>query len=348
MIDARILERIWFGRDLLAKAARLSLMPLEGLYGSVVGVREALYDAGLLAARDPALPTISVGNVSVGGTGKTPVAAWLARGLAERGAKPAIVLRGYGDDEPLVHRTINPDVPVIVSADRVAGIAAARAGGATVAVLDDAFQHRRVRRDADLVLVSADRWTRSPHLLPAGPWREPLRAVRRASLIVVTRKAASSADADAVHEALTHIAPRVPRTTVHLAPAELIAIDGGERLPIAALAGRPVRVIAAVGDPTALIRQLESLGARVEADIYPDHHEFSDGEIREFSRRVPSDGLALCTLKDAVKLTTRWPRGGLPLWYVSQHVIVERGVGGVERVLDDLARPHDGNRRERS
>jgi tetraacyldisaccharide 4'-kinase len=348
VIDARFLERLWFGRDLLAKAARASLMPLEGIYGSVVGVREALYDAGLLAARDPALPTISVGNVSVGGTGKTPVAAWLARGLADRGAKPAIVLRGYGDDEPLVHRTINPDVPVIVSADRVAGIAAARAGGATVAVLDDAFQHRRVRRDADLVLVSADRWTRSPHLLPAGPWREPLRAVRRASLIVVTRKAASSADADTVHEALAHIAPRVPRTTVHLAPAELIAIDGGERLPIATLAGRAVRVLAAVGDPTALIRQLESLGARVEADIYPDHHEFSDGEIREFARRVPSDGLALCTLKDAVKLTTRWPRGGLLLWYVSQHVIVERGVGGVERVLDDLARPHDGNRRERS
>jgi tetraacyldisaccharide 4'-kinase len=347
VIDARFLERLWFGRDLLAKAARASLMPLEGIYGSIVGVREALYDAGLLAARDPALPTISVGNVSVGGTGKTPVAAWLARGLAERGAKPAIVLRGYGDDEPLVHRTINPDVPVIVSADRVAGIAAARAGGATVAVLDDAFQHRRVRRDADLVLVSADRWTRSPHLLPAGPWREPLRAVRRASLILVTRKAASPADADTVHEALAHIAPRVPRTTVHLAPAELIAIDGGERLPIAALGGRSVRVLAAVGDPTALVRQLESLGAHVEADIYPDHHEFSDGEIREFSRRVPSDGLALCTLKDAVKLTTRWPRGGLTLWYVSQHVIVERGVGGVERVLDDLARPHDGNRRER-
>ena len=347
MIDVRLLDRIWFGRDLVAKAARATLMPLEGIYGSVVGVREALYDAGLIAARDPALPTISVGNVSVGGTGKTPVAAWLAKGLQDRGAKPAIVLRGYGDDEPLVHRMINPDIPVIVSADRVAGIAAARAGGATVAVLDDAFQHRRVRRDADLVLVSADRWTRSPHLLPAGPWREPLRAVRRASLIVVTRKGASAADADAVHEALTHIAPRVPRTTVHLSPAELVAIESGERQPASAVSGTAVRLIAAIGDPSALVRQLEQLGARVEADVYPDHHAFSDSEIAEFSRRVSPDGLAVCTLKDAVKLRTRWPRGAPPLWYVSQHVIVERGVGGIERVLDDLARAHDGNRRER-
>jgi tetraacyldisaccharide 4'-kinase len=343
VLDARFLDRIWFGRDLLAKSVRVALMPLEGIYGSIVGVREAMYDAGLISARDPALPTISVGNVSVGGTGKTPVAAWLASGLAQRGARPAIVLRGYGDDEPLVHRTINPDIPVIVSADRVAGIAAARAGGATVAVLDDAFQHRRVRRDADLVLVSADRWTRSPHLLPAGPWREPLRAIRRASLIVVTRKAASVAEADAVHEALTHIAPRVPRTTVHLAPAELIAVEGGEQRPVSALAGRSVRLLAAVGDPSALIRQLQALGARVEADVYPDHHEFSDAEIRDFARLVQPDGLALCTLKDAVKLASRWPRGATPLWYVSQHVIVERGVGGIERVLDDLARAHAGS-----
>jgi tetraacyldisaccharide-1-P 4'-kinase len=125
-------------------------------------------------------------------------------------------------------------------------------------------------------------------------------------------------------------------------------MEGGERRPVSSLAGRSVRVLAAVGDPLALVRQLETLGALVEADIHPDHHEFTDVEIREFARRVPSDGLALCTLKDAVKLRARWPRDGAPLWYVSQHVIVERGVGGIERVLDDLARAHDTNRRERS
>jgi tetraacyldisaccharide 4'-kinase len=332
------LERIWFGNDLAAKVARLLLMPLEGVYGSVIGVREALYDTGLLRTRAPVLPTISIGNLSVGGTGKTPVAAWIARGIVERGGRPAIVLRGYGDDEPRVHRMLNPDVPVVVAGDRVAGVAAAQERGASVAVLDDAFQHRRIERRADFVLVSADRWTRSPHLLPAGPWREPLRAVRRATLVLVTRKAASTKQADDVHEALLHIAPLVPRTTVHLAPLELVAVGTQQRRPIADLAGREVHILVAIGDPQAFVRQIEALAATVKADVHPDHHHFTGDEIDRFVRGVPPDGLAICTLKDAVKLADRWPREAPTLWYVSQHVTVERGVGGVERVLDELTR----------
>src|SRR5690348_617881 len=186
-----LVERVWFGDDALARAARVVLAPSEALYRLAVGVRETLFDAGVLAAREPALPTLSVGNVTVGGTGKTPIAAWIAKELLDRGVRPAIVLRGYGDDEPLVHARLNPEVPVIVSADRVVGIASAREAGATIAVLDDAFQHRQVSRAADVVLVSADRWSPSQHLLPAGPLREPLGALRRATIIVVTRKAVS-------------------------------------------------------------------------------------------------------------------------------------------------------------
>jgi tetraacyldisaccharide 4'-kinase len=341
MADVAFVERVWFGDDALARTARLALWPLETGYRLGVGVREVLYDTGLLASHEPALPTVSVGNVSVGGTGKTPVAAWIADGLRQRGACPAIVLRGYGGDEPEVHRILNPDVPVVVAADRLAGVAAAQRQGATVAVLDDAFQHRRVARDVDIVLVSADRWMPSPRLLPAGPWREPLRAVRRATLVVVTRKAASEADADAVNAALAHVAPRVPRVTVRLAPEGLVEAGGARRLGLEALAGRTVRVLAAVGDPRALVRQLEQGGARVTADLYTDHHRFTSTEIARFVRSVPADGLAICTLKDAVKLAARWPREAPTLWYVSQHVIVERGVGGVDHLLDGLARARD-------
>ena len=341
MSDPRLIERLWFGEDVLARTARRALLPLEAVYRGVVGVREALYDSGVLHAHEPALPTLSVGNLSVGGTGKTPVAAWIASGLAERGARPAIVLRGYGEDEPLVHRTLNPAIPVIVTADRVAGVAAAERDGATIAVLDDAFQHRRIARDVDLVLVSADRWMPSPRMLPAGPWREPMRAIQRATLIVVTRKAAPVATADAVNAALAEVAPRVPRTTLHLAFRELAEVGGQRRLELDVLAGRDVRVLAAIGDPRALIRQLESFGARVSADVYPDHHHFESQEIERFAQSVPADGLAICTLKDAVKLSGRWPRAAPTLWYVSQHVIVERGVGGVDRILDDLARARD-------
>ena len=342
-------DRVWFGSDLFARAARAALMPSELLYRATVGVREALYDAGVLPSYEPALPTLSIGNVSVGGTGKTPVAAWIASELLEREARPAIVLRGYGDDEPLVHARLNPTVPVIVAPDRVTGIVAARARGATIAVLDDAFQHRRVSRTADFVLVSADRWSPEPRLLPAGPFREPLAALRRATLILVTRKAVSDAAVTAVNEALSTIAPRVPRSTLHLGPADLrsAGTNGEEeqRRPLSDLADRSVRVITAIGDAQAFIDQLKQLGASVTADIYPDHHQFEPEEIVRFVRSIPSDGLAICTLKDAVKLAHRWPREAPPLWYVSQRVSVERGVGGVEHVLDQLTHFLDGRER---
>jgi tetraacyldisaccharide 4'-kinase len=340
MSDTHFLEHLWFGDDALARVARRALTPLEAVYRSIVGVREALYDAGVLAAQAAALPTLSIGNVTVGGTGKTPVAAWIARGLAQRGARPAVVLRGYGEDEPLVHRTLNPEIPVIVSADRVQGVARAEAAGATVAVLDDAFQHRRIAREADVVLVSADRWTPRVRLLPAGPWREPLGAIRRGTLILVTRKAASEGATDAVNAALAAAAPRVPRSTLHLALAELVdAVSGTQaRRPISDVADRDVRLLVGIADPGSLTRQLEASGARVRATAYPDHHHFTDSEIANFVRALPPDGLALCTLKDAVKLAPRWPREAPTLWYVSQHIIVERGVGGVDRILDDLTR----------
>ena len=337
---------------MLARAARVALAPSEALYRLAVGVRETLFDAGVLATHDPVLPTLSVGNVTVGGTGKTPVAAWIAAELIDRGARPAIVLRGYGEDEPLVHARLNPSVPVIVSPDRVAGIESARASGATVAVLDDAFQHRRVSRAADVVLVSADRWAASQHLLPAGPLREPLAALRRATIIVVTRKAATDAEADAVNRALSEVATRVPRTTVRLEPTELRTVkregesaDVSRSRPLSDLRGRDIRVITAIADPRALIRQIESLGGRVTAELYPDHHHFEAAEIARFVRSIPADGLAICTLKDAVKLESHWPREAPTLWYVSQRVSVERGVGGVEHVLDELTQA--ATRRER-
>jgi tetraacyldisaccharide 4'-kinase len=341
---ADVIERVWFGDDVFSRIARVALAPSELLYRAAVGFRTAMYDAGVFETHEAALPVVSIGNVSVGGTGKTPIAAWIASELADRGARPAIVLRGYGDDEPLVHERLNPGVPVVVSADRVDGVRAARDAGASVAVLDDAFQHRRLSRDADIVLISADRWSASPHLLPAGPYREPLAALRRATLVLVTRKATTAARVDLVNERLAMIAPRVPRSTVHLLPGSLVAAaavsDRRER-PLSELRGHDLRVITAIGDPQAFVSQLEQCGARVHADVYPDHHRFEDDEIERFVATIPDNGLAVCTLKDAVKLANRWPREAPTLWYVSQRVSVERGVGGVEHILDELTRTRD-------
>lgn len=339
MVDRRFIDRLWYGSDALASAARLALAPAERVFGGIVGARDILYDAGWLPAHETTIPAVSVGNLTVGGTGKTPIAAWVARGLLDRGARPAIVLRGYGDDEPLVHRTLNPSVPVFLGADRVAAIDEAARNGADIVVLDDAFQHRRVRRLADLVLVSADTWTPAVRLLPAGPWREPLRAVRRATLIVVTRKAASDATVESVHEHISRVAPAVPRVSVRLDLSELVRTDHSQECKsLVALRGTVVRAILSIGDPGAFVRQLEAIGARVHASIFPDHHAFSDADVERIVSSLGAGDVVVCTLKDAVKLGPRWPRLAPPLWYVSQQVIVERGVGGLERVLDDLVR----------
>jgi len=346
--DRSFVERVWYDSGITASVTRALLTPAARLFALLVGGRGLLYDAGWLATHDTAIPVLSVGNLTVGGTGKTPVAAWLARGLADRGAHPAVVLRGYGADEPLVHGTLNPDVPVIVGQDRRAAVARAAAAGADVAVLDDAFQHRRVMRMADLVLVNADRWTPRVRLLPTGPWREPLEAVRRATLVVVTRKAASDAQVDAVHADISRVAPMLPRVSVRLELSELRRADAPrESQPLDVLAGASVRAILSIADPTAFIRQLEIRGARVRASTFPDHHAFTADEIAQLAADAKretdansSEGtsLVVCTLKDAVKLAPHWPRLAPPLWYVSQQVLVERGVGGLERVLDDAVR----------
>jgi tetraacyldisaccharide 4'-kinase len=337
--ERRFVERIWYGTDALSSAVRTVLIPAERIFGAIIGARDIMYDAGWLSSDEPAIPAVSVGNLSVGGTGKTPIAAWIARELAERGAKPAIVLRGYGDDEPLVHKTLNPAIPVVVNPDRIAGIARAAQSGADIAVLDDAFQHRRARRVADLVLISADRWTNEVHLLPAGPWREPLRAARRATMVIVTRKAASAAQVDAVNLALSTSAPSVPRVSVHLSPSGLVrADDPGTMVSMDALRGRRVHVVAAIADPGAFLKQLETAGAVARTSLFPDHHSFTEEEVVRLSGTAESEEWVICTLKDAVKLAPRWPRLAPPLWYVSQQVMVERGVGGLEHVLDELAR----------
>ncbi|HJU90326.1 MAG TPA: tetraacyldisaccharide 4'-kinase [Gemmatimonadaceae bacterium] len=338
----RVAERIWFGRDPGARAARLLLLPLSVLFRGVVAARNFAYDLGLAPSHIPVIPTLSVGNLTVGGTGKTPLAAWLASELQGRGARPAIVMRGVGNDETKVHQLLNPDLPVITSPDRVAGAATAAATGANVVVLDDAFQHRRVKRLYDIVLLSADTWRRPRHVLPAGAWREPLSALQRATIVVVTRKAATANEADAVRAAIAKAAPDVAVAVVRLEPGELRRLDAaGERQPMSALLRRRVLAICAIGDPTAFVKQIADAGTdSIDAAIFPDHHPYDDADVRDLRARAASADVVVCTLKDAVKLAPAWTRAGAPLWYVSQRVVVESGKERLDALLVELsARP---------
>lgn len=334
-------ERLWGGEGAGAAIARAALWPLEHLYGAAIAGRNVLYDRGVFKVHAPGVPAVSIGNLSVGGTGKTPIASWWAAELFRRGARPAIVTRGYGADEPQVHAQLSADIPVIVDANRVSGALSAKRAGCDVIVFDDAFQHRRVGRDVDVVLVAAEHFTSHPRLLPAGPWREPLRALRRASLIVVTRKAADRDAAQRVAGELSRSAPGVPMALVALALDELRSLAGHTSGPLSMISGRRLLAVTAIGDPSSFQAQLRDAGAHVEPCAFRDHHAFTHRDAEALAERGRQfDGL-ICTLKDAVKLAAVWPRKGPAMWYVSQRVTLEMGAtfvdAAVQRLLD--ARP---------
>jgi tetraacyldisaccharide 4'-kinase len=298
----------------------------------VTALRSQLYSTGVLSSASTAVPALSIGNLTVGGTGKTPLAAYVATRLRTDGGRPAIVLRGYGEDEPLVHRALNPDVPVVVSPDRVAGSEAAARVGCDIVVFDDAFQHRRAQRVADIVVISADAWTDAPrHLLPAGPWRERLSAARRASLVAITRKAAGRDRADVVAASVARDA-QVPTAIVRLDVGELRAFGSDATAPIDAVAGQSVLAITGIGNPGAFYAQLAARGAIVERVAFRDHHRFTTDDARTLAAAAARFDRVVCTLKDLVKLGPLWP-GPSPLWYVSQRVDVETGADALDAVL---------------
>jgi tetraacyldisaccharide 4'-kinase len=334
-----MLEAVWSGRGKGARAARALLAPAEAVYRAVIATRGKLYDWGVFRTTEFSVPVLSVGNLSVGGTGKTPVAAWFARRFSEKGAAPAIVLRGYGGDEIIVHERLNEGIPVIAAADRVRGIREAIAQGVDVVVLDDAFQHRRAGRDADVLLVNADAWRGKPRLLPAGPWREPLRSARRARLVIITRKTADRSTVADVKRALANAAPRVPVAVAHLAPGDLKSTATGQTLPLHALRGADLTAIAAIAQPDAFFKQLTELGAVVRPFSFPDHHAFTRTEARDLAAEGGNSDFVVCTLKDAVKLESLWPAEAGSLWYVSQRLRIEDGQEHIDRLLEDLLSP---------
>jgi tetraacyldisaccharide 4'-kinase len=326
-------EWLWQSTGAGARAARSLLLPASALFGAAVRVRNAMYDRHVLPVRTPRVPALSVGNLTVGGTGKTPVSSWLAVQLQARGAHPAIVMRGYGDDEPLVHARLVPTIPVVVAGNRFEAIARAASQGADVAVLDDAFQHRAVARVADVVLISADARDATERLLPSGPYREGMSALRRASLVVVTRKAAPLDRARAVAARASLATPGVPIAIVQLA---LRSVHVGARAaaPLESLRGRRVLAIAGVGDGATFGAQLTQAGAIVRLRAYPDHHPFTESDARSLARSLLSDELPICTLKDAVKLAPLWPREAAAIGYVSQAVIVDENGSAIDAILE--------------
>jgi len=302
----RVMRWLWTSRRPDARLARLALLPASGLWRGMMGARRLAYRSGWLTVRDLPLPSVAVGNLTVGGSGKTPIAIWIARYYVSRGLVPGILLRGYGGDETLVHQHAVPRAVVVPDPDRLAGAERALAHGAQVLVLDDAFQRLDVRRDLNIVVMSAETTRAVRWSLPAGPWREGWDALDRADAIIVTRKRATAEAALALADELGSRI-RGPVAIAHLGLHALEGLVSGTRAPAAGLAGRRVVAASGIADPDAFVAQVKATGAAVQVATWKDHHNYRDEDVAWLAHAARRADHVVITEKDAVKLRDRWP-----------------------------------------
>jgi tetraacyldisaccharide 4'-kinase len=302
----RVVRWLWTSRRPDARLVRLALLPASGLWRGAMAIREAAFRHGWLGIADLPLPSVAVGNLTVGGSGKTPIAIWIAHYYVSRGLVPGILLRGYGRDEAQVHQHAVPEAVVIADPDRAVGGDRAMARGAQVLVLDDAYQRLDIRRDLNIAVVSAEtiravRWS-----LPAGPWREGWGALDRADAVIVTRKRAT---AEAALMLAAKLQSRVagPVAVAHLGLRYLEGMVSGRRHLASSLAGKRVVAASGIADPDAFVAQTKATGAAVQVATWKDHHDYHDDDVAWLAHAARRADHVVITQKDAVKLRDRWP-----------------------------------------
>ncbi|SMP49968.1 lipid-A-disaccharide kinase [Neorhodopirellula lusitana] len=325
----------------VATSARLGLHFASWLYGGAARFRRYQYDHHRKPIHQAGVPVISVGNLTTGGTGKTPIVCDLCSQLRQLGAQVAIVSRGYGagesgvNDEAMELAARLPDVPHVQHPDRVeAARIAVEELEAEVLVMDDGFQHRRLHRDLDIVVIDATCPFGFGYQLPRGYLREPISSLRRADLIVVSRSdQVQPTQRQHLKEALHIHAPNIPViNTVHRPSSVQYAQAPAE--PISSLSQRKIALISAIGNPDAFERSVQDCNGQLIAHRkLPDHDAF-DRETRQELRtwvdslkQSTSVDLLLCTHKDAVKLATD-QIAGVPLGFLQIELAYEDTASG--------------------
>jgi len=343
-------------RTLPAFLFRAAALPFSWPYGAIAALRRRAYAAGRLHARKldvPVIsvrayaagrlharkldvPVISVGNITAGGTGKTPFVEWLAQHLRQLGRRPAILSRGYRrNDEALILEQNLPDIPHLPDADRFRAGRKAIAEGADCILLDDGFQHLRLARDLDIVLISAVHPFGGGHTFPAGLLREPLSALRHADLLLITHAdAVAETRLEQLARTLTELSGGRPVIEAIHRPVALVTPDGVEE-SLDDLAGRKVFLFSAVGSPEAFLKTVTRLGAEVtDAWFYDDHHHYTRRDLNALigaCERSRAE-IALTTQKDLVKISPMW-RAETPLRMLRIRFHI---AGGGQALLDAI------------
>ncbi len=315
------IERSWQSRGWLACV----LWPVSLIFGLLLRIRRLAYDCGLIKTRVLPLPVIVIGNLSVGGTGKTPLCAHLVDRFREAGWKPAIVSRGYGGarheqphllsaddtaatagDEPvMLYRQTG--VPVCVCIDRAAAVEClAGKTDANLVLSDDGLQHLAMARVANIVVIDGARGLGNRWLLPAGPLRESMRQLAKADLVAIqipyTGHRQGVSGNTHLHESLTsghggRVLQASSNQRFQLLPTDLVSLSSGETMGLATLHGQRIHAVAGIGSPQRFFDSLQALGLLVDAHPLPDHHEFTLTDLA-----FGDDAPILVTAKDAVKL----------------------------------------------
>ncbi len=284
---------------------------IDGIYERIIRVRNDFYDSGLLRTHWLDVPVISVGNVTVGGTGKTPTVILLAEIVKELGKRPGIILRGYGSkrsresDETLLFRRRAENAIVVANSKRVIAGKIAIEKGADILIADDAFQHRRLGRDLDICLVDATFPFGGGRVLPVGRLREPIDSLKRADLIMITRvNQIDSSQLDELSGKLRGIVDDIPILQSQHKAKQLTDVKGNKR-QLDSIEDKRVFLFASIGNPKSFEKTIIQLGANVVGTRYfPDHYLFKSVDLRKIKRQAEDAQaeLIVCTEKDIVKL----------------------------------------------
>jgi tetraacyldisaccharide 4'-kinase len=313
-------------------------------YGWGVRLRNRRYDRGRRSIHRASVPVVSVGNLTLGGTGKTPCVEYVARFYRQLGRRVALLSRGYRseqgrNDEALLLKENLADVPHYQGADRAAlAMRAVAETESDVLVLDDGFQHRRLARNLDLVLLDAsDPWGQG-HLFPRGLLREPPSSLRRAGIVLLTRCDQASAEAmQQLREQVARFAPGVPIVEAVHEPVEWVNADRQAR-PLEDLQGRPVLAFCGIGNPVAFRQTLQGLGAEVAAfRAFSDHHKYTRSDLEELNTwagQHAKDCVVVTTQKDLVKICLA-RLGSRELWALRVQLHIRAGHEVLDRKLKE-------------
>lgn len=334
-LSAQTLREILSGRrqGIFPAALRGLLAAAEPIYGAVVARKNRRYDAGSLPITRVGVPVVSVGNLTVGGTGKTPFVVWLVKWFRQRNLAVALISRGYGsergpNDEAREIATQLPDVPHVQNPDRVVAARQAIAEHqAQALLLDDAFQHRRLGRDLDIVLIDALEPFGFGRLLPRGLLREPIASLARAHVVALSR--ADAVTAERREELRVIVAQHAPQAVwLELTHQPVALIDHtGQREPLSAWQGKPLAAFAGIGNPAGFQHTLAQCGLQVQ-DFRPlaDHQAYSPAVVASLAAWLQPQQVAavVCTHKDLVKLPQA-AIGQVPLRALQIELTITRG-----------------------